>query len=163
MKKKLLVITPVKHIGNVFKDLNKHFNLKYLPDPNEDDVLNIIDQFDYIFTNPNKSKIFLGPKILASASNLKVICTASTGINHIDINYINSKSIKLISLTEQREVINTISSTAEHAFALTLSSIRNIPSSFKDVKAGRWDYEKFIGRQIDKLTFGVIGYGRLRK
>ena len=163
MKKKLLIITPVKHISNVFQDLNKYFNVKYLPDPYEDDVLNIIGQFDCIFTNPNKSKIFLGPKILASASNLKVICTASTGVNHIDIEYIKGKNIKLISLTEEREIINSISSTAEHAFALTLSSLRNIPNSFSDVKNGNWDYEKFIGRQVDKLTFGIIGYGRLGK
>ena len=33
------------------------------------------------------SKIYLDEKIL-NGSNLKAICTASTGTNHIDLNYI---------------------------------------------------------------------------
>ena len=26
---------------------------------------------------------------------------------------------------------------------------------------GEWNYEKYIGRQMNALTIGVIGYGRL--
>ena len=69
----------------------------------------------------------------------------------------------MLSLKEERKVINKISSTAEHAFALTMCSIRQVINSHNDVMKGRWDYEKFIGRQMDGLTVGVIGYGRLGK
>lgn len=47
--------------------------------------------------------------------------------------------------------------------ALTLASIRNIPNSYQSVLKGEWDYTKFIGRQINQLKVGVIGYGRLGK
>ena len=73
----------------------------------------------------------------------------------------SNHSIDLLSLTEEREIINTISSTAEHALALTMSAVRNVPQSFNSVLEGEWNYEKFIGRQLDKLTVGIIGYGRL--
>ena len=36
------------------------------------------------------SKIFLGKEIIKN-TNLKAICTASTGTNHIDIDYIKKK------------------------------------------------------------------------
>ena len=40
---------------------------------------------DVIYTNPNKSKVYLGKEIINSGNKLKYFCTASTGINHIDI------------------------------------------------------------------------------
>ena len=49
------------------------------------------------------------------------------------------------------------------ALALTLSSLRNIVTSSKSVLKGSWDYTKFIGRQFNSLTIGIIGYGRLGK
>ena len=69
----------------------------------------------------------------------------------------NSKAL------DSKKVINKISSTAEHALALTLSSLRNLSESHDSVKKGNWDYTKFIGRQIDFLVVGIIGFGRLGK
>ena len=41
--------------------------------------------------------------------------------------------------------------------------LRNIPSSFDDVKKGGWDYDEFMGHQLKGKTIGIIGYGRLGK
>lgn len=161
--KKLLVITPIKHIANLAIYLEKNFIVDYLDDPSQADLKKIIHAYDAIYTNPNKSKVFLGEDILQVAKKLKVICTASTGTNHIDKNYSAQNSIKIISLTEERDVINQISSTAELAFALTLAGCRNLMQAGKSVSDGEWDYTKFIGRQLNALTIGVVGYGRLGK
>tara|TARA_Y100000817_G_C16852394_1_gene542599 strand:+ start:414 stop:1373 length:960 start_codon:yes stop_codon:yes gene_type:complete len=161
MKPKLLVITPVKHIDGVCTKLESYFDVTYIDNPNINEIFSIMKHYEAIFTNPNKSKIFIGKDLIDKAKNLKAICTASTGTNHIDIDYAKKKNIFIISLTEERKIINKISSTAEHSFALTLSSLRNIPASYSDVLNGGWDYEKFIGRQMDGLTIGVIGFGRL--
>tara|TARA_Y100000590_G_scaffold211779_2_gene239983 strand:- start:5264 stop:6229 length:966 start_codon:yes stop_codon:yes gene_type:complete len=158
---KILVITPVKHIPGVVEKLNSIGNVTFIDDPSLDEVVKIIPKYHAIFTNPNKSNVYIGKEIIDSANMLKVICTASTGTNHIDQNYAKLKGINIISLTEERDIINKISSTAEHAFALMLSSLRNIPQSFDSVKSQKWDYEPFIGRQLDHLTIGIIGYGRL--
>jgi D-3-phosphoglycerate dehydrogenase len=98
-----------------------------------------------------------------AATKLKVITTASTGLIHIDMDEASQRGIKIISLTKELETIEKISSTAEHALALTLSGLRKIPWAYKDVLSGRWDYERFIGRQFDHLTVGVVGWGRLGK
>ena len=135
---KVLVITPVKHINGVIGKLETIGCVTYLDDPLPSDLIQIIDQYDAIFTNPNKSKIFLGKDILSKARNLKVISTASTGTNHIDLNYTGENNIKILALTEERSAINLITSTAEHAFALTLSSLRNVVLSSKDVFDGNW-------------------------
>jgi len=161
MTPKILVITPVLHIRDIKKNLDSIGEVTYLDDPTSDEVKAIICNFDAIYTNPNKSKVFIGKEILDAANRLKVICTASTGTNHIDKVYVKKIGITLLSITEEREVINRISSTAELAFSLTLASLRHVVKSNNSVLNGDWDYEKFIGRQMNFLTIGIIGYGRL--
>ena len=91
MKFKILVITPIKHIKGLELKLKKKSFVTILNDPSKKNVLKIIDKYNAIYTNPNKSKIYIGIEILDKAINLKVISTASTGTNHIDINYAKKK------------------------------------------------------------------------
>lgn len=161
MTSKILVITPVHHIQGVSEILESIGQVTYLDNPMPEDVLNLISNQHAIFTNPNKSNVFIGREIIDAGHDLKVICTASTGTNHIDKAYAAKQGVAVLSLTEERDVINEISSTAEHAFALMLAALRHIPQAFDSVKRGEWDYTPFIGRQLDYLTIGVVGYGRL--
>ena len=159
----ILSITPIGHINNIKDELKKIGKLKVLNDPSSKEVEKMIYKFDAIFTNPNKSKVYLGEKIMDKAKKLKIICTASTGTNHINIKYAIRKKIKIISLKKEKKITNKISSTAEHALALTLASLRNVVNSSNSVLLGNWDYTNFIGRQINFMTVGVVGYGRLGK
>ena len=74
-----------------------------------------------------------------------------------------NNNIKVLSLTKDYDLINDLPSTAELAFGLMLSILRNIPSSFDDVKSKNWNYDKFMGHQLKGKTIGLIGYGRLGK
>ncbi len=159
----ILCITPVKHLPSVEKNLKMLGNLKIYEDVFIEEIKDEFAEAEVIFTNPNKAKFFLGKEVLDLSPKLKIICTASTGTNHIDMELMKKNDIEVISITKELSVIENISSTAEHALALTLSSLRNLPSSFEDVKNGNWDYTKYIGRQLDHLKIGVIGYGRLGK
>jgi lactate dehydrogenase-like 2-hydroxyacid dehydrogenase len=163
VKNRILIITPIKHIDDLYGELKKIGKIKLYENISKLEFLKLQNEYEAIFTNPNKSKIFLGEQNLKKFSRLKVICTASTGTNHIDLDYCKKKNIKVISITRDKNVINKISSTAELAFALTLSSIRNLIPAYLDVQSKNWDYEKFIGRQMNYLNVGIIGYGRLGK
>lgn len=160
MKLKLLCITPIDHISNLKQQIEKDFDLVYLPDPSSDDVKKNNDA-SIIFTNPNKTKVFLDHNLLKDFHNLRIITTASTGTVHIDKNYCKKSNIKVISITKEIDTLRKISSTAELAFSLTLAAVRNIIPAVESVNALEWDYEKFIGRQLNSLKVGVIGYGRL--
>lgn len=158
---RILVITPVRHIEGVAEILDSIGEVVYLDDPSPSQVLDLVGGFDAIFTNPNKSKVYIGSELLTRATNLKVICTASTGTNHIDKVCAAEKGIPILALTEEREVINRISSTAELAFALTMAGLRHVVRGHNAVMRGEWDYTRYIGRQMNCLTVGVVGYGRL--
>lgn len=162
-KKKLLVITPIQHIDGLHSFLKKNFIVDIISDPKESHLIKIISKYNSIFTNPNMSKVFISKKILKKAKLLESICTASTGTNHIDLDFAKKNRIKIISLRNNLKIINQISSTAEHALSLMLSAVRNIIPSSESVKKNLWDYRPFVGRQLNQLTIGVIGYGRLGK
>ena len=163
MKKKLLVMTPISHINGLEKLLKKYFKLDKIENPSKSQIFKIIHNYEIIFTNPNMSKIFLSKKMLQKAKKLKIICTASTGTNHIDIDFSKKKKIKILSLRSNKKIINKISSTAEHALTLIMSKMRNVFEAATSVKKGNWDYRPFIGRQMNYLNVGIIGYGRLGK
>lgn len=158
---RILVITPVKHIAGVPEILESAGIVTYIDDPMPQEVMSVIGGYHALYTNPNKSKVYIGPEILDAAPELRVICTASTGTNHIDKKYAQARGVEILALTEERAVIERISSTAELAFALMMASLRHVVPGFRSVLDGEWDYTQFIGRQVNHLTVGVIGYGRL--
>ena len=90
----ILVITPILHIEGLMESLKKSGKLIIFENPSKNDLRKILIKANVIFTNPNKSKIYIGKDLIDKAINLKVICTASTGTNHIDVNYARSKKLK---------------------------------------------------------------------
>jgi len=159
---KILCLTPIKHLDGIYEHLESFGEVTYEPDFHEVDF-NFFDVsgYDIIFCNPNKQSYKLDEFTL---SNFKgTIITASTGLNHIDMDYCKSNNIKVLSLTKDYDLINDLPSTAELAFGLMCSMLRNIPNGFDDVKNGGWDYDKFMGHQLKGKIVGIIGYGRLGK
>ena len=160
----ILCITPVKHLGGVYEKLQSYGEVIYKPEVDKNELKILLDttEVDYLFTNPNKQNFILNEEVLRD-SNIKVINTCSTGLNHIDLDYCKENKIDVWSLKEDYELINDLPSTSELAFGLMMSLLRNIPKSFHSVKDGNWDYEPYVGHQIKGKTIGVIGYGRLGK
>lgn len=141
--------------------LEKAGPVKFIDDSDRPSLKEGLRNARAIFTNPNRSRTYLGDDIFRWAPRLEVICTASTGTNHIDLTAAARNNVKVLSLQEMPSLIAEISSTAEHALALTLAAVRNLPFAHNSVQAGDWDYLPFVGRQISELVVGVIGLGRL--
>ena len=148
--KKLLICTPIKNIEGLLQKLTLNFKVIYNPYLSNKSKINL-KEFHYIFLNPNMSKIKLDIKTLKKFSNLRAVCTASTGTNHIDLEYLKRNNIKLFSLRNKINTIKKISSTSEHAFALMLNAIRNLNTSSESIKKKKlelysiyWTSNKFF-------------------
>ena len=105
--------------------------------------------------------IQIDKKFVDKMPNLKIIASPATGMNHIDISYLKSKGIKLISLRGRKGFLRKVPSTAEETFALILALVRNIPWSFDYVKNGGWNRLEWRGHQLMDKTIGLLGFGRL--
>ena len=100
-------------------------------------------------------------EVLQNAPYLRVIVTATTGLNHIDTLAAQAQGIAVLSLRGERAFLNNITATAEHTWGLLLALVRNLTSATGHVCKRRWDRDRFKGRQLSGLTLGVVGLGRL--
>ena len=103
---KLVCITPIKHLEGVYESLQDIMEFDYQPniEKNELNKLLIDTAAYYLFTNPNKQNFILDEEVL-KYTNVKVINTCSTGLNHIDLDYCNSNNIEVWSLKEDYKLI----------------------------------------------------------
>ena len=161
---KILCITPIKHLEVVYDKLLECGEVFYEPDMKVSSLKSTLQKTnaEYLLTNPNKQNYILNEKVL-SDTNLNVINTISTGLNHIDMEYCSDNKIEVWSLTKDHVLLNDLPSTSELAFGLMMSLLRFIPTSFHSVKDGNWDYEPYVGHQVKGKIIGIIGYGRLGK
>lgn len=101
--------------------------------------------------------------LLEKASQLKIIATATTGLDHIDVAAAQQKNIEVLSLRGEEEFLNSITGTAELALGLLLDLARKISASAQSVKKYEWDREQFRGHSLSGKVLGIVGLGRLGK
>lgn len=98
----------------------------------------------------------LTKELLESLPNLKLICTRSTGTDHIDAEYCKEKNIAIKNVPFYGE--NTV---AEHTFALILSLSRKIHMSYVRSIQGSFTTDGLQGFDLKDKTIGIIGGGRI--
>lgn len=153
----------IDHINGVREVLSSFSEVVCIPQITKNGLYNILgsDEKEFLFVVPNNLGFRIDAEILR-VSNVVAIGTVSTGVDHIDLRYCEENNIKVFSLAGS-SVVENITSTAEHAFALMMSLIRKIPSSFDSVKNANWNFVPFRGRQLNRMKVGIVGYGRLGK
>jgi D-3-phosphoglycerate dehydrogenase len=157
-KPKILVTVPIDHLKRTRAILEAAGQVIYTDHPSHEQLASVLPEVEAIFPN---TKMMLDRRVIDAAPKLKLICTPSTGTDHIDKAYCEKKGVAVLSLTRDMDVLATITSTAEHAFGLTLNIVRNMPWAFDHVRQGGWDYTLFRGRELQGRTVGIVGYGRL--
>ena len=100
-------------------------------------------------------------QVIESASRLRVIVSATTGLDHIDLEAAGERDAAVLSLRGEQEFLRSVHSTAEHTWALLLALVRRIPWAFEDVKKGKWRRDKFRGVELSGGRLGILGLGRL--
>lgn len=100
-------------------------------------------------------------EVIQRGEQLNVIVSATTGLNHIDVDAAEKRGVAVLSLKGEREFLDTIYATAEHTWALLLALIRHIPQAHHHVLSGRWSRDLFKGGELHGRTLGIVGMGRL--
>ena len=161
MERNIAVVTPVTHLKGIVELLQSKGNIFFLEEGSKSEVRELFlrENIDTILCNPNQQTYKIDKELL-EGTNVTLINTCSTGMNHIDVEYCGLMEIKIYSLTKDYEVINNLPSTSELAFGLMLSLLRNIPECNNHVSRYYWDYTQFMGRQVKDLKLGIVT-GRL--
>jgi D-3-phosphoglycerate dehydrogenase len=88
--------------------------------------------------------------------NLKVIVTATSGFDHIDLKATKARGLQVYFCPEGNQV-----SAAEHTLALALATARKILPAQKAIQSGVWERSSLLGMEISGKTWGLIGLGRI--
>lgn len=87
---------------------------------------------------------------------LKVVIRAGAGYDNIDTKFARTKGI---------DVMNTpganANAVAEEAIALMLADARHVIAADVTTRAGKWEKNKLMGREIAGKTVGIVGLGNI--
>lgn len=125
---------------------------------NHDELLEQIENFDLLFV---RLKTSVDEEILERAGRLKAIISPTTGLNHIRLDVAEARGIKVFHLRGEVDLLQSVTSTAEHTWALLLALIRDIPAATVDVLDGFWQQDVHRGRELQGKRLGILGFGRL--
>jgi D-3-phosphoglycerate dehydrogenase len=101
------------------------------------------EQYRVWVCNPKASRV-IDESVLRFFSNLEILATPSTGLNHIDLDDCAKRRVKVISLLDDRAGLDDISASAEFTFKLLLDAMRIPPA-----------------RELKGKMVGIVGYGRV--
>ena len=76
MKPNILVITPVRHIAGVPETLAAAGEVTFMEDATPAEVLAVIGEYEALFTNPNKSNVYISRELMDAGRKLRAICCA---------------------------------------------------------------------------------------
>lgn len=137
----------------IFKD--NGVEVDYLPDlgKDKDKFLEVIGQYDGLAIR-SASKVT--EKIIAAATNLKVIGRAGIGVDNVDIPAATKKGIIVMNTPFGNSI-----TTAEHAIAMMFALARQLPEADASTRASKWEKNRFMGVEVTNKTLGLIGAGNI--
>lgn len=124
----------------------------YHPEISRSEIKNMIADFDGMII---RSKTFVDEDLLGN-SNIKFVGRAGSGIDNLDVPYLESKGVKIVNAPEgNRDAVG------EHTVGMILSLLHNLHQAHEQVLSNTWDREGNRGIELGSLTVGIIGYGNM--
>lgn len=157
-KMKLLITEFEDFSQEAIKMLSKKFDVEFLENFSRVHLIDRIHLYDVIFI---RLGIYIDKEIIEKGTRLKYILTATTGLDHIDVDFFEERGGKVISLKDEVAFLSSIPSTAEHTWGLLLSLVKKIPSSFDSIKEGVWNRNLHKGNNLKGKKLGILGLGRV--
>ncbi len=93
---------------------------------------------------------------LKKTPHLKFIVTATSGFDHIDLKAAEASSIGVFHVPETQTI-----AAAELTIAMIFNCARKQTLAARQLQKGDWQRSLLLGRQIQGLNLGIIGFGRV--
>ena len=96
-----------------------------------------------------------GKDVISACPNLKMICVAFTGVDHVDIEYCKERGITVCNCAGYSTV-----AVADLVFGFVIGLARNISACDKAVRTGGTK-AGLVGYELEGKKFGVVGAGAI--
>lgn len=108
------------------------------------------------------NKVPIDAEVIRSLPNLRLICAAATGVNHIDVAAATAAGVRVCNARAY-----ATPSVAQHVMMLALALLTQFNSIQKAVRDGEWSRSSFFSlleypiHELNGKNMGIIGYGEL--
>jgi D-3-phosphoglycerate dehydrogenase len=153
MAHKVLISDSIADAAVAMLKARSGLEIDYSPGLKEDALAAKIPGFDALIIRSG-SKVTA--KVIEASTTLKVIGRAGIGVDNVDIPAATKKGIVVMNTPTANAI-----TTAEHAIAMLFSIARKIPQATSSMKAGKWEKNAFVGRELAGKTLGILGLGTI--
>ncbi|MCI4669288.1 MAG: phosphoglycerate dehydrogenase [Bacteroidia bacterium] len=129
----------------------KEVEVNYFPNRARTEILTLLPEYDILIMN---SRIQLDKEAIDLAKKLKLVVRAGVGMDHIDVDYLNEKGVRV-----ENTKGGNANAVGEHTVGMLLAMRNKLVRANDEVKQFRWEREKNRGWEIGGKTIGIIGYG----
>lgn len=144
---------------NSFLEMNKwfQFEIEYFDFKLNEKTAAAAKGFDAvcIFVNDIADRVVVG---ILKDENVKLIALRCAGFNNVDMKACSDFGIEVVRVPSYSP-----HAVAEHAVAMLLSLTRHLPQAYLRTKTGNFTLEGLTGRDLNGLTAGIIGTGKIGK
>jgi D-3-phosphoglycerate dehydrogenase len=103
-----------------------------------------------------RSRLKVSRELLGEMPELKVIVTATSGFDHIDLKETQARGIKVMHTPDANAA-----SACELTIGLAFACARKLVDAHRAVKTGAWRREPLVGQELCGKTWGIVGLGRI--
>ncbi len=129
------------------------FDVVYKPGISQEELLRIIGDFEVLVV---RGRTRVTREVIDAGRRLRVIARAGVGLDNIDVEYAESRGIRVVNAPE-----GSTQSVAELTIGLMISAARMIAQHSSALKKGEWTKGKLPGFELYGKTLGIIGFGRI--
>ncbi len=135
------------------EELKQEHDVKCAFNAKEDELKSAIyDREVLIF----RSGVQITAAVMAAAPNLELLIRAGSGVDNIDMDYVQKRGLKLVRIPEPGA-----KAVSEMAFAMMLDLARNVLKADRLLRRGEWAKTQLTGYLLTGKTLGVVGCGNI--
>ena len=125
----------------------------YRPTITREELLSAAGEYE-AFVIRSRTKI--DRDVLDRATRLKLVARPGTGLDNVDVEYAKSKGVAVVNSPE-----SLVEGVAEHVVLLMLALSRKLVVADAGTKAGRWEKNALMGKELKGKVLGIVGLGRI--
>ena len=120
--------------------LGPGIEVDYRPDITREELLKVAGEYDAFMV---RSRTKIDRQVLEKASRLRLVARPGTGLDNVDVNFAKTRGVSVVNSPE-----SLVEGVAEHVILLMLALSRRLVQADAGTKAGRWEKNALIGREL---------------
>lgn len=133
--------------------LGEGFAVDYRPAITKEELLSVAGEYDALIV---RSRTKVDRDVLERAIRLKLVARSGTGLDNVDVEFAKSKGVAVVNSPE-----SLVEAVAEQVLLFMLGLSRKLVQADAGTKAGKWEKNALVGRELKGKVLGIVGMGRI--